>query len=323
MESDQAPFKLKNSSAQLIRNYFRNDGLEEVSTPVFVKSGALEPYLDAFSLPDFDYFLPTSPEFSLKKQLALSYQQTPGIFEIAHAFRNEPLSNLHAHEFTMVEWYRNKTGYLDLRTDIENIISKLTPDWEKKLESQTFTVEALFQKVFPVKTDFKFDSKTYQKLANSVESIRFSAGKIQDTQKKTTPLQESIIEIELFSLLYDYALDKESKEYEGILFIHEFPECVRGMAKVNETGRALRLEAVFKGIEIANGYQEMNNPDELRELWNQNNEIRKTMGKNPHPVDETLLELTSHLNACGIALGLERVLMGLFGIEKISEFSIP
>ncbi|MES0488533.1 MAG: amino acid--tRNA ligase-related protein [Leptospirales bacterium] len=323
MESDQAPFQLKNSSAQMIRDYFASGGLKEVFTPVFVKSGALEPFLDSFSLPEFGYVLPTSPEFSLKKQLALVYGKTPGIFEIAHAFRNEPLSSLHSHEFTMVEWYRNGTEYVELRNDVENIIAKLSPDRAKIPVSKILTVEALFKKVFPAQTNFEWNSKHYKELANTIESIRFSAAKTDDKRENPVTVQQRMEEVELFSLLYDYALEKASLEFNGILFVHEFPQCVRGMAKLDTTGKALRMEAILNGIEIANGYQEMNSPKELVELWNENNDIRKSMGKDPHPVDETLVELTSSLDACGMALGLERVLMALYGIEEISSFIIP
>ncbi|MBI3534322.1 MAG: hypothetical protein HY072_02375 [Deltaproteobacteria bacterium] len=137
-----------------IRDFFLQESFIEVRTPLLVKSPGMEPHIRPYKLLNGAY-LPTSPEFAMKKLLAGGLER---IFQICPAFRNEPISPIHHPEFTMLEWYRTHASLQDIMKDVENLIYflcnkisgtseitykkeklTLTPPWPK------FKIRDLFQ----------------------------------------------------------------------------------------------------------------------------------------------------------------------------------
>jgi len=377
MSRNLLPFQLRNKAITTLRKYFEISGLSEAFTPSLVKSGALEPYLDTIRVDYQKYHLPTSPEFSLKKALSLEPKPCPGIYEIAHAFRNEPHSNLHSPEFTMVEWYRRDCKYTDLKNDIIEIIRKTGEITEHQTSFVSspidITFSEMFSNVFKEKPTPDWSYKDYHNVAvnndiissyvknpdhtvgnnilstektgeNNRKEINQETGTNKVSNKET---QENIDSreskkkqqsdkgsqrntmndaqgIELFSVLYDVCVQRFAIESPGLLFISEFPEFVRGMAAISETGWAERMEVVLGGVELANAYQECSNSNELLTVWKKNNEIRIQKGKIEHPIDNELINCTSDMKGVsGIALGLERLLMIVFEIPNIQQFHLP
>ena len=94
------------------------------------------------------------------------------------------------------------------------------------------------------------------------------------------------------------------------------------MSKLSLEGWAERIECYIDGIEIANGYQELDNKEDLVTIWKLNNNLREMLGYPPHPIDFFLVEVSDRMkNVAGMAVGFERSLMAIFGIEDIKEFS--
>ena len=111
----------------LIREFFAAQDFLEVNTPLLVKNPGLEPnitYFESNFVPRMGkgersrLYLPTSPEYHLKKILAWG---APRIFEMTKAFRNGELGQQHSPEFEMMEWYRQPGTYEDIATDVENL----------------------------------------------------------------------------------------------------------------------------------------------------------------------------------------------------------
>ena len=117
--------QLRNLALRKVRDYFTRINVKEVITSLFVDSAAIEPYLQSFEIQELKKFLPTSPEFGLKKTLALEPPEVVGIYEIAHSFRKELPSKLHSYEFTMLEFYLRNFDYLSLADHLKQIISNL------------------------------------------------------------------------------------------------------------------------------------------------------------------------------------------------------
>ena len=106
-----------------IRTFFDYRGFDEVSTPVRIAAPAPEPHIDCPS--SGDAFLRASPELQMKKLLAAGMDR---IYQIGPCFREGETGSRHSPEFTMIEWYRSRAGYLDIAQDMEELFSALAPE---------------------------------------------------------------------------------------------------------------------------------------------------------------------------------------------------
>ena len=105
-----------------IRSFFDSRGFDEVSTPVRIAAPAPEPHIDCPA--SGDAFLRASPELQMKKLLAAGMDR---IYQIGPCFREGEQGRRHSPEFTMIEWYRLRAGYLDIAQDMEDLFAALAP----------------------------------------------------------------------------------------------------------------------------------------------------------------------------------------------------
>ena len=329
----QSSIFLRDKSIYLIRQYFYEMGIIETMTSALSKYSGIEPFLDPPKVIYNDnershFYLRTSPEFSLKKHLCLFYKQEKGIYEIARAFRDERNSSLHAPEFTMIEWYENATDYNNLPRRIIDITKKILEikcDVKNEIQENflnneyfIYSVEDIFFKVLGIKITSSSSIVEYQSIADAHNiSLQF-------LNNVPVDLNETYIEwqkIQYFNLIFDHIILPAISE--GIWFIKDFPAFGRGMANLNKDGWSERVECYVNGVEIANGYQEMYDIDDLKHLWLLNSQLRQLENKPPHLNDDLLLEITPLMkNVTGMALGLDRLVMLLFNINNIHTFSI-
>lgn len=113
-------------------------------------------------------------------------------------------------------------------------------------------------------------------------------------------------------------------------FVYDFPASQAALAKINPNDPRVadRFEVYFKGIELANGFHELDNPQEQLTRFEQDNAKRIDMGLTPQPIDYHLIAaLESGLPACaGVALGVDRLIMlslGCTHIDEITAFPFP
>jgi len=314
-----------------------SEQLQEVISSLLVSAGAIEPFLDSLivsakentstSLPSSStilenktiFQLPTSPEIQLKKILFKYYKNSSGIYEIAHAFRNETLSKQHQLEFTMIEWYRNNSNLSELTKDILNIIQLISKHFnlQKKNSIKYYNFSDIFYLVYDVYPMADWKSENYLEICNESNISISLPDELKNSKKE---IQEKWLLIQSYSVLIDMAILKISNSNE-ILFVTNFPYFVRGLSKITKNGWAKRTECFINGIEIANAYQEIDDPIELENVCNENNNLRVALQKEPYHIDKEFINSSLAMkNVAGIALGLERLLMGLFSIKDISSF---
>ena len=110
-----------------IRKHFYSMGFFEVDTPSLVCSPGMEPHIRPIQvLTGSQYaptFLPTSPEFAMKKVLAEGHFEK--IFQVCKAYRSEPPSTTHSPEFTILEWYRTHSNFEKIMDDVEDLFVAL------------------------------------------------------------------------------------------------------------------------------------------------------------------------------------------------------
>ena len=284
-----------------IRHFFSQRHVLEVDTPVLSRAAPTAPYLESFktefipigSIDKASYYLQTSPEFAMKVLLAAG---SGSIYQIAKVFRNGEHGRVHSPEFTMLEWYRPELNLEELMDEVAALLETIT--------SYSGSIRFSYQEVFSQYLNINVlvcSKDELQKLA--IKRLPGFAGNPDlDRDGWLELLMSQVIESELASL-------------KKPVFIYNFPSSQAQLAKVklNNAGEevAARFELFAGGLELANGYDELLDPKELRKRFEYDNEQRLKLGKAEMPIDEKLLTaMESGLPPCtGVALGLDRLLM--------------
>lgn len=298
---------LRNQAVRAARSFFHERGLLEVRTEKCVPAGAMEPYIDTFALQSkwsgHAGYLASSPEFAMKKIFAAELQQNPtakGIYEIAPVFRDDRTGRLNLAEFTMIEWYMRGIDRHDIVTMAGELMHYVIVSLGRSIAPQTLTTvdlrEILAQCDFALEADL---------------SLPYSA--LYSSRFAKMPYHVNALdgEIACFNLLFDEVVVPVLRASPGIVAVEGFPDCLAALARTD--GRtAQRTELFVAGVELANAYSEESDVEKIRQRWAKYNEIRCLRGVPEHPIDEELLRAcpTMH-NVCGIALGLERLLLML------------
>lgn len=278
-------------------------------TPYLVPSPGLEPHLDPFETSFVwgknrqELYLPTSPEFHLKKALCMGLKN---IFEIKTCFRNGELSVTHQPEFWMLEWYRANAKPKMIMNDIEKLVSGLCRKFKKKAPKiKVYKMEALW------KTHLDF-SLTPQSTLEDLQKCAVKAG---------VDFSNSDDFDDIFMRLWIEKIEPAQNDKDEAWIVWHYPPSQAALARLTKDGWADRFEFYWKGLEIANAFNELNDAVEQRKRFIKDQEKKKSLGKKIVPIDE---EFMTYLEkgmpaACGIALGVDRLFMALFDIKEIAQ----
>jgi len=292
-----------------IRDFFYKRGVLEVETPLMCRGAATDPYINPISVlyshPNADnqnYYLQTSPEFAMKRLLAAG---SGPIYQICKAFRRDETGRLHNPEFSMLEWYRPGFDHHALMDEVEALLC-LILDTEK---SERITYQAAFQKFLG------FDPHAIS--AQQLKQSAVSKGIILSPSTMNTLTVDDWLDI-----LMTHCIEPHLG-FDNPIMIYDFPASKAALAKVRavEPAVAERFEVYVRGIELANGYHELTDPDIQLERIQADCAYRKKNGYMEVPVDVFLIEaLKAGLpDSAGVALGLDRLLMLTLGSHEIQE----
>lgn len=293
-----------------VRLFFAERDVLEVDTPILSQAGPTAIYLDSFNSlyqpPGSDaitYYLQTSPEFAMKRLLAAG---SGDIYQVAKVFRNGELGRQHNPEFTMLEWYRPALDYQGLMDEVDLLLQQVANMPEAvRLNYQEAFVQYAGLNIQQLETD-----ALKQAALKAIHSLPEDWQTDRDGWLEL--LMSEVIEPQLIAL-------------KRPVIIYDFPDSQAQLAKVyrNSDGDrvAARFEVYAGGLELANGYDECLDAQELRQRFEADNLARQVQGKALMPVDEHLLAaIESGLPPCtGVALGLERLLMLVTGKNALAE----
>ena len=271
---------------QDIRSFFIDRGYLEVETPHRIPANAPEPHIDPVA--SGTCALHTSPELAMKRLLAAGYEQ---LFQICRVWRDGEQGQFHLPEFTLLEWYRTEIDYHALMNECMELLFVLVP--EGKLCRAGRTIDL---------------TMPWEKLTVAEAFARYATSSIDDAL--ATDRFEEILTTEV-----EPNLGKEKPT-----FLTEYPSALAALArsKPGEPEVAERFELYIDGLELANAFSELTDPQEQRKRFETDEALRRTAGKTPYPLPEKFLsELHSMPEAAGIALGLDRLIMLITGAEKI------
>jgi lysyl-tRNA synthetase class 2 len=295
---------------QYIRSFFVDHGFVEIRTPTLVPSPGLEPFLDPFEThwvlgsQRHSLYLPTSPEFHLKKALVQGFEKC---FELKECFRNGEKSVHHQPEFLMLEWYRAFNNLDTLVEDLQGLICGLQKQFfpnENVFKIKTIKMEDLWLQHL----DFKLTPQTtLQELQDLAQRLNLD------------PREDDFDD--LFNLIFLEKLEPRLKESLEPVIVFHYPPTQAALARLTSEGWADRFELYWRGLELANAFHELNDPLEQRRRFHKDQEKKRLLGKEVVPVDEEFLRALEWgmPPSSGIALGVERLFMALLRIENIKD----
>lgn len=294
-----------------VRRFFSQRDILEVETPILSQSAPTAPYLDSFSTNFVPIgsqkkqvcYLHTSPEFAMKRLLAAG---SGPIYQIARVFRNGELGRNHSPEFTMLEWYRPGLSLHQLMDEVNTLLQRV------------FNLQAISRLSYQGLFAFFFKLNVFN---CSDETIKQCAlDRITSLPKDFQTDRDGWLE-----LLMSHVVEPRLAAMNLPVFVYDFPASQAQLAKVkkDESGNkvAERFELYFNGVEIANGYNELLNADELCRRFESDNQQRRHQGRPEMPIDHHLLAAMQHgLPSCsGVALGLDRLMMLIMNKSTINE----
>jgi elongation factor P--(R)-beta-lysine ligase len=311
--------------AAAVRGFFGARGFIEVDTAALQISPGNEAHISAFATeliaPDGQasrLYLHSSPEFAAKKLLAAGEER---IFSLGHVFRNRERGALHHPEFTMLEWYRAGARYEQLFEDCAELLAAAaaaTGTERFRFRSATaaatakpeiLSVAEAFRRYADVDLLQTYDATSCDRAALAAEAARLGLRVAEDDTWR-----------DLFSKVFSEKVEPRLGQGRATLLI-DYPAPLAALARLQEDRRfADRFELYVCGVELANGFGELNDPIEQRRRFEAEMSERQRIYREPYPIDEDFFAALADLPpASGIALGFDRLVMLATGAERIDE----
>ncbi len=310
-----------------VRSFFLARGFVEVETPALQVSPGLEPHLSAFETelvaPDGERrtrYLHTSPEFACKKLLAAGEAR---LFTLAKVFRNGERAATHHPEFTLLEWYRAEPDMEHLYKDCEGLL---------RATAEAIGVERLLWKGEAVDPFQAFERLSVGEAFARFAEIDLFASLADPTEPDAQILRQAAREKGIrvadddswADLVTKVMLDRiEPQLGRGRpTFLHDYPINLAALARPKEQAPHLaeRFEIYVAGLELANAFGELTDPVEQRRRFEADMDLKAQLYGLRYPIDEGFLEALAVMPpACGIALGIDRLVMLLTGASHIEE----
>ncbi len=285
-----------------IRNFFAARDVLEIETPIIQSFAVSDLNIESIKVQDIgsEFFLHTSPEYAMKRMLAFFKRD---IYQLCKVFRAGEIGRYHHFEFTMLEWYRMGCDYKKLMHEVDELIKFVLNDQIKLAETEFITYQDTFIKYCEI--------DPWQ--ASQAEYIHAC-------QQANISLTEKLSTQGYQELLLDQVIAPQLPKNQ-LTFIYDFPKQQAALAKINQHGVAERFELYFGTIELANGFQELTDADEQFERFKSDNIKRKQNNKKQVDIDMKFIDaLQAGLPDCaGVALGVDRLLMPLLGVDTIQE----
>lgn len=292
----------------LIRRFFLDRGVLEVETPILSAAGNTDPNIESFQL-DFSgpvaagparRWLRTSPEFALKRLLAAGIGSC---YELGRVFRNGEIGRLHNPEFSMLEWYRVGWDHHELMDECAELVKEAL-----RLAGKSATVR-----------DTSYRQLYLEQLG--IDPLTASEAELRAPLAVFDINAEGLSRDDWLDLLMTHLI-QPSIPHNRILLVYDYPKSQAALARIRQgdVPVAERFEVYLGPVELANGYRELGDADEQRERFQRDISRRRKKGYATPPIDEPLLAALPAMPDCsGVAMGVDRLLLAMLGVDRLSE----
>jgi lysyl-tRNA synthetase, class II len=303
-------FILRSKVIAAIRRWLDDRGFLEVETPILqpLYGGALaRPFTTHHNQLDRDLYLRIATELYLKRLIVGGLER---VYEIGKNFRNEGVSHKHNPEFTVLEWYEAYVDYNDIANELEDLVA--------------FVVEQIG---YDGDIDF---SKPWRRVTLKdaiIEKTGVDVLEHRDRDALVAAARENGIELDPTEVWPQLVDDLLSKHVEPALkdptFILDYPVELSPLAKRHRTedGLVERFECFAGGMEFANAFTELNDPDDQRARFEEQKRQLAEGSEETQPYDEDYVRALEHglPPTGGIGIGIDRLVMLLGGKSSIRE----
>ena len=252
-------FKVRTQVVSYIRNYLDQAGFMEVETPMMhvIPGGATaKPFVTQHNALDMALYLRIAPELYLKRLVVGGFER---VYEINRSFRNEGLSTRHNPEFTMLEFYESYADYHDLmdRTEalLRGMLKTLLQQETVVYQGETYDFSESFARITVVESILSHNDDLSVADMHDKEKLKAKMAQLHLPVKETYGLGK--MQIEIFEKTVEHTLKRPT-------FITEYPAEVSPLARRNDDNPFVtdRFEFFVGGREIANGFSELNDPED-------------------------------------------------------------
>jgi lysyl-tRNA synthetase class 2 len=312
---------------EAVRRYFVDEGFTEVECGALQVSPGNETHLHAFETQRIfsdaarkRLYLHTSPEFACKKLLAAGERR---IFTFAPVFRNREHGDLHAPEFTMLEWYRADMPYDSVMGDCLNIL-KLAAG-EAGTSVFRFRGREAEIKELPERLSL---TEAFRRHACIDLAATMDLDGAPDRDALARLAREAGIKVaqdDHWSDIFSRVLTERIEPCLGLqrpTILDRYPriEAALARATADDPRFAERFELYLCGVELANGFGELTDPEEQRRRFEAEMVEKERIYGERYPIDEDLLDAIAHMpEASGVALGFDRLVMLATGAGRITD----
>ncbi|MDY6981256.1 MAG: EF-P lysine aminoacylase EpmA, partial [Pseudomonadota bacterium] len=258
-----------------------------------------------------DAYLHTSPEYPMKRLLAAG---SGPIYQVCKVFRAGEAGRRHNPEFTMLEWYRPGFDHHALMQEVDDLVRALLADAFSLEETCRFSYRDLFLRYLQLDPF----TCTVKELQQQARQQHIDIAHHPDMERDNW-----------LDLLLTHVIEPQLPANRPV-FVYDYPASQGALARLqqqNDITVASRFELYLGGLELANGYHELQDPAEQRQRFERDQQQRQQQGRFVPEIDEKFLAALEHgLPDCaGVALGLDRLLMiasGKDDIRDVLSFSI-
>ena len=313
----QEVFRKRSQIVSSIRSSMLEDGFLEVETPMMhsIPGGAVaKPFITQHNALDRELFLRIAPELHLKRLLVGGFEK---VFEINRSFRNEGLSTRHNPEFTMLEFYAAFATFEGTIEFTKNIIQSASAaignndeiEWDgDKIDLSNFSTETLNNLVL------EYNSKLSNDDLTNLAKLRSYSQSLKVPYKDSWGVGKVLLEI--FEKSVEANLIQPT-------FVTEYPVEVSPLSRRNNDDPSIadRFELFIGGKEIANGFCELNDPDDQAARFQEQVKAKADGDDEAMGFDEDYITALEHgmPPAVGVGVGIDRLVMMLTNQSSIRD----
>jgi len=323
-------FETRSQIIRLIRRFFDERGYIEVETPMLtpLPTGAsARPFITHHNALDIDLYARIAPELYLKRLIVGGFEK---VYEINRNFRNEGIDRSHNPEFTMLEWYEAYSEYDDLLKLTEDLISALVDQVCRKPIVEYGENRIDFTRPWKRMTMREAIGHFWEEgrprrirgdeLATTEELLDWVARSSDDQLKSQLPRFRSLDYGHLLGEIFEHVAEPHLM---SPTFIAEFPTELSPLSKQNETDPRFvdRFELFISGMEIANGFCEINDPIDQRYRFEGQMKLRERGDEEAMLIDEDYIRALSYgmPPTAGEGVGIDRLVMILTNQHSIRD----
>ena len=329
LASRKATLDLRQRAIRALRRFFEDRCYDEVETPCLQISPGMEVHLMPFATmlddgqgaPSRALYLHTSPEFAMKKLVAAGAGR---IWQLARVFRNAERSDTHHPEFTMLEWYRVGASLDSVMDETCSLVQALfTATGGTRFHRQGRDCDAFgpwkrlsVAQAFQRYAGIDILSTAPDPWAPDRDLLATEARRI-GVAVSASDLWEDIF----FKIMMDRI--EPHLGWDQPTFLHSYPVSMAALARPSPVDPrvALRFELYVLGVELANAFDELTDSAEQRRRFQADMDLRERLYGNRLPVDEDFLAALDlgMPQTTGIALGFDRLIMVMTGVQRIDD----